>query len=112
METLFDSDSLLHFVDFIRNQSAGAEPELTVFEILNSTKQVEWLVKNVRGSFGHIWSVPFQLVLTKWGFCFSFNLMPLSDLTRRENNLKENLKILIITTSFQSSSSRSRIDQN
>jgi hypothetical protein len=82
METFFDSNSLLHFVDFIQNQSAGAKSELTAFDILNRTKQVEWLVKNVRGSFGNIWSVPFQLVLTKWGFCFSFNLMPLSDLLK------------------------------
>jgi hypothetical protein len=51
---------------------------------LGSTSQTEWLLGSVQGDWRSKWNTPMQIILTKWGFCFSFNLMPLVELLRVE----------------------------
>lgn len=54
--------------------------EKSIFHLINSSNHAQRFQKSVNGVWKDKWSLPFQMMLTKWGFCFSFNLMPLSEL--------------------------------
>jgi Amiloride-sensitive sodium channel len=65
---------VFEFSDILLNQT------LSVIDQLNKTRQFEFLFETALASLKYRWYPPFQVILTKWGFCFSFNLMPLSEL--------------------------------
>jgi hypothetical protein len=72
------SDAFVEFVDFLQTSGNKSDPKPSVLEFLNSTDQVEWFLSNLNGAWAGFWMAPFQLILTKWGFCFTFNLSPLA----------------------------------
>jgi hypothetical protein len=93
------SDAFLQFTDFLQTQSVVRnDSRLSYIELLNSTSQIEWLLGSVLGDWKNKWNTPMQMILTKWGFCFSFNLMPLVELLRVEKYFE------IESTDFKSNS--------
>jgi hypothetical protein len=77
------SDAFLHFIEFIQSQLNQSNQTELVFDYINSTLQTVW-VKRIESSWRIYWEVPCQMILTKWGFCFSFNLLPLMELINME----------------------------
>jgi Amiloride-sensitive sodium channel len=79
------SEAFLQFTDFLQSQSVvNNDSRFSITDYLNSTTQTKWLFDSVFGDWKFTWSTPMQMILTKWGFCFSFNLMPLVDVLRFE----------------------------
>jgi Amiloride-sensitive sodium channel len=48
--------------------------------MFNSSNHIDWFTSTATGAWKNTWSLPFQMILTKWGICFSFNLTPLSEI--------------------------------
>jgi Amiloride-sensitive sodium channel len=67
-------NSVFEFSDILYNQT------LSVIDQLNQTRQFEFLSETAFATLKYRWNAPLQVILTKWGFCYSFNLMPLSEL--------------------------------
>jgi hypothetical protein len=75
------SEALLRFSELLQYQN---ESNLSIIDYLNSTEQTAWVLSVVTGYWKAFWNTPLQMILTKWGFCFSFNLMPLPELFNLE----------------------------
>lgn len=67
---------LLHYADAknLLNYSNGS-----IYDYLNSTEQLAWITKNVYGLFRTRFALLFKMTLTQWGFCFTFNMVPMSE---------------------------------
>jgi hypothetical protein len=74
------SDEFLQYINAYQTVQGQNHARLSTIELLNSSLQQEWFLATVRGHWKVSWSPTFQMILTKWGFCFSFNLMPLDEL--------------------------------
>jgi hypothetical protein len=81
---MFFSDAYLQFADFLQSLLNQSDYRLPSVEYFNKTTQTESMQSAVFGMWKNKWYTPFQTILTKWGFCFSFNLMPLEKLFRLE----------------------------
>lgn len=75
---IYCSDGVLRFVDELQRRLNYSGDD--IIDRLNRTQQQDWLFWIVDGEWPTGWSLPFQMILTQWGFCFSFNLMPLHEL--------------------------------
>lgn len=67
----------MQFIDILQDLQTNFD---SLIGLMNKTSQTELFLMAVSSYWNFVWSTPFQMVLTKWGFCFSFNLMPLSQL--------------------------------
>jgi Amiloride-sensitive sodium channel len=80
------SDAFLHYTEFIQSQLNQSDRSELFLDHVDSNQQIMW-VKWIYATWRHYWEVPCQMILTKWGFCFSFNLLPLTELINMEKCL-------------------------
>lgn len=76
--TIF-SESFLKFYNFI-NQNRSE----SISTLLDRSRNTKHFMSMVAGYWKRNWSPKFQTILTKWGFCYSFNMLPLPDLIHLE----------------------------
>jgi hypothetical protein len=74
----------LHFSESLQSELSNLHQSDQFFEFLNVTQQKIFMA-TMWGGWRFQWKVPVQTILTKWGFCFSFNLMPLDELLKMES---------------------------
>jgi Amiloride-sensitive sodium channel len=68
---LFQLVELLYDVDILASNNISLQPDLS---LLKGRTQTKWFQKNVEGVWQLRFEVPFSLVLTKYGYCFTFNM--------------------------------------
>lgn len=86
--TLIMSLNHLHFsFDFLTGAQLLSEAQIlknysngSTFDYLNATAQLEWFTDAFWGSWRFNYLLPFQMILTRWGFCFAFNMVPIENL--------------------------------
>lgn len=70
---------LLYDQSFIGSEEISASTSKLLTTLRNRT-QSKWFYNEVKAGWQQKYSVPFQEILTKWGYCFNFNLMSPNDL--------------------------------
>jgi hypothetical protein len=54
------------------------------FDTLNQQTQETWFWNEVEVSWRDRFAAPISKILTKWGFCFNFNLLPADEMFNTE----------------------------
>lgn len=88
------SEAFFEFSEILQNFT---DTESNIIKLLNSTAQVESLLWVFWASWRVLYSTPFQMILTKWGFCFSFNMMPLPNLINMRKYFCSDLRNFFVT---------------
>jgi hypothetical protein len=96
----FLSDAFLQLVNFLQRQHRYRNSSL--LDLLNSSDQIEWFTSSVTGLWKSKWSLPFQMILTRWGICFSFNLTPLPELLHLDRSFEVESRSRNLPTCFVS----------
>lgn len=70
-------------LDYERQTNLSYDANDFVSQLKNIT-QFEFFSSNVVGEYNKRFSMPFSPILTKYGFCFNFNLVPAESLLHLE----------------------------
>lgn len=83
---------LLYDQDIFRTWNISYETNLTLRQLLDvhDSSQLKWFYENAQTSWLSRYSVPFSEVITKWGLCMNFNMLPADELMNL-NNVAEDL---------------------